>query len=236
MDYSFDDNLLRRDLMDYYGTAAFCGFPAAMMDVFAVQRMSTEEMLLQAQKNGFRMDKYVSYEPQPFSADEIEMLLRAVSTAGPSYYAPVNNTGSAKKEELSFPTYETAVPDSYFQLSQESKELIASRPSQWGYRLFAQELRSYAFQLGKLKKQTADNPFVRKIGKESEGRPLLYYIVGFSENLENAIERALNIAKREMADFNSVVAKAEKKKQAEKIEEKRKEKREEALGHFDSRV
>ncbi len=58
MDFGFDGDLLRHDLLDYYGTAAFNGFPVAMMDVFAVERMSDDELWSQAQKNGFRMEKY----------------------------------------------------------------------------------------------------------------------------------------------------------------------------------
>ena len=55
-----DGDLLRKDLMDYYGTAAFSGFPYAMMDVFAVERMSGEQLWAQAEKNGFRMDRYIT--------------------------------------------------------------------------------------------------------------------------------------------------------------------------------
>ena len=60
MGYNFDEDLLRHDLLDYYGTAAFNGFPAAMMDVFAVQKMNSADLWSQAQRNGFRMDRYTS--------------------------------------------------------------------------------------------------------------------------------------------------------------------------------
>lgn len=218
MDYGFDSDMLRHDLLDYYGTAAFNGFPAAMMDVFAVERMSTDELWSQAQRNGFRMEKYASYHAMPISG--------AQTIFSPSYtnysvaYVPAFNNGStSKKEDISFPTYETAVLRSYYQLPAESKEIISGRPIQWGYRLFAQELKSYAYQLGKLKKQTGDNPYVKAIGNDSAGRPLLYYIVGFSENLEKGIVAAENATKREIADLNSVVKKAEKKKKPELITE-----------------
>lgn len=55
---SVNEYQLRRDLRDYYGTAAYNGFPAASMDAMRVDRMSTQELVNQAQKNGFDMSKY----------------------------------------------------------------------------------------------------------------------------------------------------------------------------------
>ncbi len=216
MGFGFDSDMLRHDLLDYYGTAAFNGFPAAMMDVFAVERMSDDELWSQAQRNGFRMDKYNSY--QQASSLDIQSILNYSYASSPASYVPISNSSkTSKKEDITFPTYQTAVPNSFFQMSSESKEIISNRPSQWGYKLFAQELKNYAYQLGKLKKQTSGNPYVKEIGHDSEGRPLLYYIVGFSENLETGINNAERAVNRENADFNSIVKKAEKKKKPELI-------------------
>ena len=33
MDYTVNINKLRRDMIDYYGTASFNGFPAAVLDL-----------------------------------------------------------------------------------------------------------------------------------------------------------------------------------------------------------
>ena len=52
-----NESQLRRDLQDYYGTAAYNGFPAAAMDAMNVDNMSTQELINQAQKNGFDMSK-----------------------------------------------------------------------------------------------------------------------------------------------------------------------------------
>ena len=188
MDFGFDSDLLRHDLLDYYGTAAFNGFPVAMMDVFAVERMSDDELWSQAQRNGFLMDKYTSH--QTVSSLNLQSILNYSYASSPASFVPVSNSrNSSKKEDITFPTYETAVPNSFFQMSPESREIISVRPNQWGYKLLAQELKNYAYQLSRLKKQTSDNPYVKRIGHDSEGRPLLYYIVGFSENLENGIKK-----------------------------------------------
>lgn len=216
MDFGFDGDLLRHDLLDYYGTAAFNGFPVAMMDVFAVERMSDDELWSQAQRNGFLMDKYTSH--QTVSSLNLQSILNYSYASSPASFVPVSNSrNSSKKEDITFPTYETAVPNSFFQMSPESREIISVRPNQWGYKLLAQELKNYAYQLSKLKKQTSDNPYVKRIGHDSEGRPLLYYIVGFSENLENGIKNAEKAASRDTAEFNSIVKKAEKKKKPELI-------------------
>ena len=58
MEYEIDIRRLRRDLEDYYGTAMFSGFPMAVMDVSRVERMSAQELVELAQKNGIDLRKY----------------------------------------------------------------------------------------------------------------------------------------------------------------------------------
>jgi len=58
---------LRRDLEDYYGTAAFSGMPVAFMDLYRVQQASDYELLRMAQQNGFDMSRYSRYDDDPFS-------------------------------------------------------------------------------------------------------------------------------------------------------------------------
>ena len=58
MEYEIDINRLRRDMLDDYGTAMFSGFPMAVMDVSRVERMSDQELLELAQKNGIDLRKY----------------------------------------------------------------------------------------------------------------------------------------------------------------------------------
>lgn len=53
---AFDE--LRRDLTDYYGTAAFSGFPAAIIDVGKVQRASDEELISIAKQLRFDLSRY----------------------------------------------------------------------------------------------------------------------------------------------------------------------------------
>ena len=58
MEHEIDISRLRRDLEDYYGTAMFSGFPMAVMDVSRVERMSAQELVELAQKNGIDLRKY----------------------------------------------------------------------------------------------------------------------------------------------------------------------------------
>ena len=59
MEYEIDISRLRRDMLDYYGTAMFSGFPMAVMDVSRVERMSDQELVELAQKNGIDLRKYI---------------------------------------------------------------------------------------------------------------------------------------------------------------------------------
>lgn len=54
-----DTDDLRRDLEDYYGTAAFTASPLAFMDLYQVQRASDTELMRIAQQNGFDLNRYV---------------------------------------------------------------------------------------------------------------------------------------------------------------------------------
>ena len=49
---------LRSDLMDYYGTAMYSGSPMAQADLIHVQRASDAELISEAQKSGFDLNKY----------------------------------------------------------------------------------------------------------------------------------------------------------------------------------
>ena len=53
-----DIERLRSDLMDEYGTAAYAGFEAAMVDVFDIQSMDDEEVVQKALSMGYDLNKY----------------------------------------------------------------------------------------------------------------------------------------------------------------------------------
>ena len=55
-----DIQKLKKELEDYYGTAAFSGMPMAMTDLWKVQSSSDEEILKNAQENGFDISEYLS--------------------------------------------------------------------------------------------------------------------------------------------------------------------------------
>lgn len=49
---------LRKDIIDYYGTAIFSGFPMAMMDLADIERMTEVKLVKTAKELGFDMSKY----------------------------------------------------------------------------------------------------------------------------------------------------------------------------------
>ena len=57
-----DIDKLRRDLMDYYGTAASNGFPVAMMDVIDVENASPEKLVQLANRTGLCLEDYQEEE------------------------------------------------------------------------------------------------------------------------------------------------------------------------------
>ena len=56
---TLDGDRIRRDLMDYYGTAMTGGFPMAMVDLGRVQRASGDELLAMARQVGLDLNKYI---------------------------------------------------------------------------------------------------------------------------------------------------------------------------------
>lgn len=54
---TIDVERLRRDLIDYFGTAMSM-FPVAMMELSQVQNASPEKLIEIARKNGFDLRKY----------------------------------------------------------------------------------------------------------------------------------------------------------------------------------
>lgn len=58
MDFSIDIERLRKDIMDYYGTAIFNGFPMAVTDLGEVSNASPEELIKLAREKGIDLTKY----------------------------------------------------------------------------------------------------------------------------------------------------------------------------------
>ena len=54
----FNDDKLRQDMMDYFGTAMMNGNPAAMMDLIRTERAQTQTLIDLADKNGFSLAIY----------------------------------------------------------------------------------------------------------------------------------------------------------------------------------
>jgi len=59
MNYRIDTERLRRDMMDYYGTAMFSGFPMAVFDLSRIERASDEELIEIALNNGVELSEFV---------------------------------------------------------------------------------------------------------------------------------------------------------------------------------
>ena len=54
-----DFERLREDLVDYFGSAMFNGFPMAVVDVTQVEIASNEQLIQIAQANGFDLNNYI---------------------------------------------------------------------------------------------------------------------------------------------------------------------------------
>lgn len=55
---NIDFEQLRKDLIDYFGTAMFSGLPLAIMDLSKVEKASKEELIIIAQQNNYDLDNY----------------------------------------------------------------------------------------------------------------------------------------------------------------------------------
>lgn len=55
---SIDIERLKRDLMDYYGTAAHSGFDMAIIDVVDVENASPDKLIDMAIRAGFDIEDY----------------------------------------------------------------------------------------------------------------------------------------------------------------------------------
>ena len=59
MNGNIDIERLRKDLLGYFGSAMFSGFPMAMMDVSRVENASADTLIRIASENGFNLNKYL---------------------------------------------------------------------------------------------------------------------------------------------------------------------------------
>lgn len=59
MEYEIDVNRLRRDLMDYFGTAMFNASPMAVVDLAEIESASDMQIIEIAQENGVDLRKYI---------------------------------------------------------------------------------------------------------------------------------------------------------------------------------
>lgn len=58
MEITINISKLRNDLKDYYGTGAFNAAPAMMTEVWAIDRMSDQEVINKAVSAGFNIFEY----------------------------------------------------------------------------------------------------------------------------------------------------------------------------------
>ena len=55
---NIDYDKLRKDLIDYFGTAMITLFPQAVLDINKIERASDDELIKTAIQNGFDLSKY----------------------------------------------------------------------------------------------------------------------------------------------------------------------------------
>lgn len=61
-----DIDKLRKELVDYFGTAMFSGNPQAIIDLEKVRRASTDELISIAQRYGFDISDYIEKEDNDY--------------------------------------------------------------------------------------------------------------------------------------------------------------------------
>lgn len=59
MNVEIDIESLRKDLIDYYGTAMFNSSPLAIIELSKVEKSSDEEVIEIAKNNNFDLNKYI---------------------------------------------------------------------------------------------------------------------------------------------------------------------------------
>ena len=59
MNENINTERLRKDLLDYFGSAMVSGFPPAMMDVMRIENASAETLIRIARENGFDLNRYL---------------------------------------------------------------------------------------------------------------------------------------------------------------------------------
>jgi len=60
MTIDIDFNRLKKDLINYYGTAMFSGSPTAMMELSKVERAGKQELIRMAKRTGLNLNLYQS--------------------------------------------------------------------------------------------------------------------------------------------------------------------------------
>ena len=68
-----------------------------------------------------------------------------------------------------FPTYEDAIDDDVFVQSDKAKKIEQEEKENWEYHLFTASLLDNLNTLKPLKRQYRENPFVERIGTDSDG-------------------------------------------------------------------
>lgn len=58
--YEIDIERLRKDLIDYFGTAMFNGSPQAIIELSRVENATPSELINIAQNNGFDINDYIT--------------------------------------------------------------------------------------------------------------------------------------------------------------------------------
>ncbi len=70
MSRTIDVDALRDFLTDYAGTAAFSGFPAAMLDVMGIRNLNARDLCLKAERMGIDVDDFAIADDDPDGFDD----------------------------------------------------------------------------------------------------------------------------------------------------------------------
>ena len=89
-----------------------------------------------------------------------------------------------------FPTYEDAIDDDVFVQSDKAKKIEQEEKENWEYHLFTASLLDNLNTLKPLKRQYRENPFVERIGTDSDGSSYLQFTSNLIGTLGVEVDRA----------------------------------------------
>ena len=129
---TIDIQRLRNDIKDNYGTAMFNDFPAAVMDLAKVDRMSDQEIVEYALKKNIRLEKYIIqqnyYKKENKMSWITELIIGEIGDA--------ISSSIAKKRENNYQEKKDQIHDSFIKKHASDTVLFMDRQNDGKYKVY----------------------------------------------------------------------------------------------------